>query len=180
MVRRLCILVGGAALVAGEIVSPTLQPGVPAAEAAAKPFGVGGRGDTLALHFRGTARQEPAEQGRLQWTTDLYSLVTGEKVGTGTHNASLPAPIMDHVMTFRLPDGELVARSMESVTPDPQYPGFALIGIHQDNNVVPDKGTGAYAGRTGKVTMSGWHDGNKLPGQVTFNDFYLIELDPES
>jgi hypothetical protein len=163
-----------AVLVAGVIVSPTLRLGVPAAEAAA-----GAEGDTLALQFRGTGNQEPAEQGRFQWATDLYSLVTGEKVGTGTNNADLRAPIMDHLMTFHLPDGDLVAHSKETVTPDPQHPGFYLAGIHQDNNVVPESGTGAYAGRTGKVTMSGWHDGNKLPEQATFNDFYLIELDPK-
>jgi hypothetical protein len=48
------------------------------------------------------------------------------------------------------------------------------------NNIVPEKGTGAYAGRTGKATMSGWHDANKFPEQATFNDFYLIEFDPKS
>ena len=177
MTRRVRLLVLVlAVLVAGVIVSPTLRPGVTAADAAA-----GAQGDTLALHFRGTGNQQPAEQGRFQWTTDLYSLVTGEKVGTGTSNVSPPAPIMDLVMTFRLPDGDLVAHSKESVTPDPQHQGLFLIGIHaKENNIVPGKSTGAYAGRTGRVTMSGWHDGNKFPEQVGFNDFYLIELDPKS
>lgn len=174
MLRRLCVLVG-LVVAAGLIVSPTIRLAIPPAEAAA-----GAEPDTLPLHFRGTGRQEPAEQGRFQWSTDLYSLVTGEKVGTGTNNADLRGPIMDHVMTFRLPDGDIVAHSKESVIPDPQHPGFALVGIHQDNNIVPERGTGAYAGRTGKVTMSGWHDGSKLPEQATFNDFYLIELDPKS
>ena len=171
---RLCVSVL-AVLVAGALVSPALRQGVPAAEAA-----TGARGDTLALHFRGIGNQQPAEEGRFQWSTDLYSLATGEKVGTGTHNVSPPAPIMDHVMTFRLPDGDLVAHSKESVTPDPQHQGLFLIGIHtKENNIVSEKGTGAYAGRTGRVTMSGWHDGNKFPEQVGFNDFYLIELDPK-
>ena len=83
-------------------------------------------------------------------------------------------------MTFHLPDADLVAHSKESVMPDPQHPGFAAVGIHQDNNIVPERGTGAGAGRTGKVTMSGWVDGTKLPEQATFNNFYLIELDPKS
>ncbi len=56
-----------------------------------------------------------------------------------------------------------------------------LIGIHtKEGNIVPEKGTGAYAGRTGKLTMSGWHDGNEFPEHTTFNDFYLIQLDPKS
>lgn len=176
MIRRLCVLIGLTALVAGVIVSPTIRAGVPAADAATT-----AQGNRLALNFRGTGNQEPAESGRFQWTTDLYSMGTGEKVGTGTHNVSPPSAMMDHVMTFHLPDGDLIAHSTESVTPDPQHQGLFLIGIHaKEKNIVPGKGTGAYAGRTGKVTMSGWHDGNKFPEQVTFNDFYLIELDPKS
>jgi hypothetical protein len=179
MIRRRCVPVGLAALLTGVIVSPALQPSVPAVAAATAVQGVGGRDDTLALRFRGTGRSEPTEPGRFQWSTDLYSLVTGEKVGTGTNNADMRAPIMDQVMTFHLPDGDLVAHSRESVILDPAHPGFAVVGVHQDNNIAPERGTGAYAGRAGKVTMSGWHDGTRLPEQATFNDFYLIELDPE-
>ena len=180
MIRRLCVLVGLAALVSGVTFSPTIRAGVPAAEAATAVRGVGGSGDTLAFNFRGTGRGEPAQSGRFQYTTDVYSMVTGEKVGTGTHNISPPSAVMDHVMTFHLPDGDLVVHSTESVAPDPQHSGFALIGIHEDNNIVPAKGTGAYAGRSGKVTMSGWHDANRFPEQATFNDFYLIEFAPKS
>lgn len=151
-----------------------------AAEAAeSRAFAVSG--EVLTLNSRGTGKGEAVEPGRFQWTADVYSLATGEKVGTGTHNVSPPGPVMDHVMTFRLPDGELVVHSTESVGPDPQHRGLFLIGIHPtEDNVVADKGTGAYAGRTGRVTMSGWHDGNNFPGRVAFNDFYLIELDPKS
>jgi hypothetical protein len=107
-------------------------------------------------------------------------MVTGEKVGTATHNISPPSALMDHVMTFHLPNGDLVVHSTESVTPDPQHPGLFLIGIHEKNNIVAAKGTGAYAGRTGTVTMSGWHDGNNFPDQASFNDFYLIQFDSKS
>jgi hypothetical protein len=178
MIRRLSVGLGLAVLVTGAIVS--IQPGVPAAQGAMKTYGVGGSDDTLALNFRGIGRGEPAESGRFQFTTDVYSMVTGEKIGTGTHNVSPPAVMMDHVMTFHLPDGDLVAHSTESVAPDPQHSGLALIGIHEKNNIVPEKGTGVYAGRTGTATMSGWHDANKFPDQATFNDFYLIELDPKA
>lgn len=180
MIRRHYVLVGVAALVAGAFVAPTMRAGGPSAEAATTVLGVGGTSDTLAFNFRGTGRGEPAESGRFQFTTDVYSMVTGEKVGTGSHNVSPPSAVMDHVMTFRLPDGDLVVHSKESVTPDPQHPGLFLIGIHEDNNIVPDKSTGAYAGRTGKVTMSGWHDGSRFPEEVGFNDFYLIEFDAKS
>jgi hypothetical protein len=179
MIRQRCVPVALAALLAGAIVAPTPRPSVPAAASTTSVVGVGGGDDTLALRFRGTGRAEATEPGRFQWSADLYSLVTGEKIGTGTNNADMRAPVMDQVITFHLPDGDLVAHNKESVILDPAHPGFALVGVHQDNNIAPERGTGAYAGRTGKVTMSGWHDGNKLPEQATFNDFYLIELDPE-
>ena len=165
------------ALVAGVIASPSLRPGMPAAEAAA-----GSKSDRMALHFRGTGNQQPTELGRFQYTTDLYSLVTGDKVGTGTNNVKFITPFIgDHVMTFRLADGQLVAHSKESIATSVLHPGFAHAGIHSsEKNIVPEKGTGAYAGRTGKATMSGWHYFAKLPEQATFNDFYLIELDPKS
>jgi hypothetical protein len=178
MIRRLSLVVGLAVLMAGA--SAPLRSSVPATAAAGKAFGVGGSSDTLALRFRGTGHQEPTEPGRFQWSTDVYSLVTGEKVGTGTNNADLRVPIEDHVITFHLPDGDLVVHSKQSVMPDPQYPGFAVAGIHQDNNIVADKGTGAYAGRTGTATMSGWVDGRNLPEQAAFNNFYLIEFDPRT
>ena len=175
MSRRLRVLVVLAAFSAGGFSTPSIRLGVPAADAATAALG-----NRLALNFRGTGNLQPAEPGRFQWSTDLYSLVTGERVGTGSNNVSMTVPIEDHMITFHLPDGDLVAHSKQSVMPDPQYPGFALVGIHQDSNILPERGTGAYAGRTGKATMSGWVDGNKLPTQATFNNFYLIELGPKS
>jgi hypothetical protein len=175
MSRRLRALAVLAGLSAGGFITPTIRVGIPAADAATAALG-----NRLALNFRGTGNLEPAERGRFQWSTDLYSLITGERVGTGNNNTSMTVPIEDHVMTFHLPDGDLVTHSKESVMPDPQHPGFAVVGIHQDNNIVSERGTGAFAGRTGKATMSGWVDGNKLPTRATFNNFYLIELDPKS
>lgn len=84
---------------------------------------------------------------------------------TGTHNVSPPGPMMDNVMTFCF-DGDLVAHSKESVAGGAPHQGFFLIGIHaKETNIVPEKCTGAYAGRTRKVTMSGWHDGNTSPSR---------------
>lgn len=63
---------------------------------------------------------------------------------SGTDNVSPPGPMMDNVMTFRLPDGDLVAHSKESVAGGPQHQGFFLIGIHaKEKNIVPEKCTGA-------------------------------------
>ena len=172
---RLGVLVVLAALSVGGFVTPTKSVGVPAAAAT-----TAAPADRLVLNFRGTGRREPTDPRRFQYSTDVYSLATGEKVGTGTNNTDLLVPIEDHVMTFHLPDGDLVAHSRESVMPDPEHPGFAVVGVHQDHNIVAERGTGAYAGRTGKATMSGWVEGDKLPAEATFHNFYLIELDPRS
>lgn len=47
--------------------------------------------------------------------------------------------------------------------------------MHADHDTLqPDKSTGAYAGRAGRLRQSGWHDANKFPQTVTFSDFYEI------
>src|SRR2546423_5542580 len=104
MSRRLRVLVVLSALSAGGFITPAIRVGIPAADATTAALG-----HRLALNFRGTGNLEPAERGRFQWSTDLYSLITGERVGTGNNNTSMTVPIEDHVMTFHLPDGDLVA-----------------------------------------------------------------------
>src|SRR5207253_10218177 len=48
--------------------------------------------------------------------------------------------------------------------PDPTRHGHYLIGIHPEGDtILAGKGARAYAGRTGRLTMSGWHDGTKFP-----------------
>jgi len=81
-------------------------------------------------------------------------------------------------MTFRLPEGEIVSHDLMSVAPDPLHPGQIHAGIHPDKaTILPERGTGASAGRTGRLRMAGWHGGT-YPAMETFDDFYVIELDP--
>ena len=178
--RRLVAIV--ALMVAGVLVSSPTHPGARAAEPQASPA-TAGTMDVLVLNFSGTAQREKTpEAQRFQWTADLYSMGTGQKVGTGTHNVEFITPFIgDHVMIFRLPDGQLVAHSKESIAPSVLHPGFFHVGVHPgENNIVPEKGTGAYAGRTGKVQMSGWHEcKDTCPEPATFNDFYLVQMDPK-
>jgi hypothetical protein len=184
VIRAIRILTA-ALLTAGILVSPSGRPAASTPEAVQPRTSaetVSGM-DVLALNFKGTARREETpEPHRFQWTTDVYSMVSGEKVGTATHNVLPITPFSgDLVTTFHFPDGDLVAHSTESIMPSVLHPGFFHVGVHpKDNNIVPGKGTGKYAGRTGKVQMSGWHDCNtQCPEQATFDDFYLIELDAQ-
>lgn len=106
--------------------------------------------------------------------------MSGEKLGTATRDFAFTGPFGgDEVMTFRFPDGELVNHAVLNFALDLAHPGYFHVGIHpQGNTIVPERGTGAYAGRTGRLRMTGWHDGRAFPEQATFDDFYVIELDP--
>jgi hypothetical protein len=140
-------------------------------------------GDMLNFNLRGMAEREDTSQpDRFQYTTDLYSLVTGERIGAATHSVVPTGPpfVFDVIDTFRLPDGDVVSHHRGSAVPDPDHPGFFLIGIHpEEKTIIPERGTGAYAGRTGRLRMSGYHDARKFPEQVGFDSFFFIELDPK-
>jgi hypothetical protein len=141
------------------------------------------QGDTIAVRFAGRFSNESTEPSHVAYSGELRSLATGEVVGTMTHDltcagaAGLPCPVVDVVNTFRFPEGTIVNRALESIAADPQHPGFALSGNHPDSRSITS-GTGAFAGRTGRAHMSGHHDGREFPAYVTFDDFWLIELDP--
>jgi hypothetical protein len=138
--------------------------------------------ETLVLNFRGTGVRQDSATQRFVYTADLYDTPGGRRVGTATADVQFISPLtLDHVITFHLPAGDLVDHAVEAIAPDASRQGHYLIGIHPEaDTIVAGRGTGAYAGRTGHLTMSGWHDGSKFPQQDTFNDFYLIELNPAS
>ncbi len=166
------------ALVAALLLSPASPIRLVAAAASA---GVVPASDRMALNLRGTAQREETQPERFQYTTDLYSLATGERIGTGTHSVVPAGPLVyDVTDTFRLPNGNVVSHHRGSAVPDPDHPGFYLIGVHPDGKtIVPELGTGHYAGQTGRLRMSGWNDLNKFPAQGTLDNFFIIELDPK-
>jgi hypothetical protein len=83
--------------------------------------------------------------------------------------------VFDATDTFRFSEGMIVNRAKEAIAPDPTDSGWVLVGIHPSGNSI-GPGTGSFARRTGRAEMSGHHDGRELPGHVTFDDFWLIEL----
>jgi len=173
--RTRVLVVGIAALVGGVLVSPLVQPDARAGTA---------MGDSFGLNFRGKAQREPTEADHFQYSNPIYSLATGAQVGTASHHVFFTEKpmILDHTMTFHFPDGDLVAHQPESIGQDTAYsPGaMFLIGIHPEGKTIdPARSTGAYAGRTGKLRMAGWHDTSKFPAEAIFDDFYWINLDPK-
>jgi hypothetical protein len=139
------------------------------------------RPEMIAVNVSGVGQRVASAPDRLVRTVDLLSM-SGEKMGTATRDFAFTGPNTgDDVMTFHFPDGDLVSRAVLRFAAASSDPGFFFVTTRPGGNtVVPDRGTGAYAGRTGRVRMSGWHDGREFPERAGFDDFFVIELDPKA
>ena len=138
--------------------------------------GVSAAGRSLFLQVRGAANRKPGTPPeRFVYEPDVFDM-NNQKIGTVTYDVMFTSPItLDLVSTFHLKDGDLANKGVQAIGPDGSKPNFYLIGVHADKDTLqPDKSTGAYAGRSGRLRMSGWHDANKFPQTVTFNDFYEV------
>lgn len=141
-------------------------------------------GDYLALHAYGEkAENVSSDPNRTVFKLDLFSLATGEKIGTVTDDVFCstktppPCQVFDAITTFHLPDGDLTNHAQVSVVPDPQQPGWFLVHSESDTNTIVS-GTGAYEGRTGRVRLSGYNDGSEYPNRLTIDDLWIIRFDP--
>lgn len=142
-----------------------------------------GDGDKILVRFNGRYENVATEPGMFRFVGDMLS-PSGARLGTQIHQAkcstSTPPPcgVFDVEETFEFPDGTIKVKTPESAATDPQYPDHLLIGVHpQQDNIA--EATGIFAGRSGRGRASGWHDLSELQeGYATFNDFWLIELNP--
>jgi hypothetical protein len=156
-------------------------PGAVGAAGAAEAFGAGAR-EVIAVNVRGAGPREPSAPNRYVRTFDVYPITGGDRIGTVVQDfAFTSATTGDHVMTFRLRDGQFVNHTVISFAPDTAHSGFVFTGLHpKSDTIVADRGTGRFAGRSGRLRMAGWHDVNKFPDVAVLDDFYVIELDPLS
>ena len=151
---------------------------VAATKAAASP------GDVIALRFAGRYPTRSVDASRDSWTGNIVSLATGEVAGTLSHEitchgaTSFPCVVFQSTDTFTLSEGTITTRGTESVAPIAAKPGFFHVGIYPDGNSIISA-TGVFEGRTGRAILQARHDGREYPGHVTFEDFWLIELDPK-
>lgn len=174
MVRRVLLPLAlvGAALVAA-------LAAVGAASAAPEPAK-----QIIAVNMRGTSENISTNPLRQVFVFDLFSLETGEKIGTATDDIAcktdeLPGcPLFDAITTFHLPDGDITNRATVSISPDPARPGWVLNGsfpAEGENTIIG--GTGAYEGATGQARLSGANNAVGFPLQLTGDDIFVIELD---
>lgn len=138
----------------------------------------------IAVNMRGTSENVSTNPMRQVFVFDLFSLETGEKIGTATDDVAcktdeLPGcPLFDAITTFHLPDGDITNRATVSVSPDPARPGWVLNGAFPaegENTIIG--GTGAYEGATGQARLSGANNTVGFPLQLTGDDIFVIELD---
>lgn len=141
-------------------------------------------GNFMALNSRGKAPNTSSDSMRQVYTFDLYSLATGEKIGTAVDDifcsTTTPPPcqVFDAKTTFKLPDGEFTNHAQVSVVFDPQRPGWVLVAsLPSSKGIIA--GTGAYAGRTGKVILTGVNDATSYPAELGVDDRWVIEFDPK-
>ncbi|MDQ3946277.1 MAG: hypothetical protein M3357_14210, partial [Actinomycetota bacterium] len=98
------------------------------------PVGAQGGTEVIAMHVAGTAASEPTEPGRVAYTVGVFNITTGEQLGTlhdeiaCSSTAPPPCLVFDVVTTLRLRGGEIVNHAQWSGVPDPQRPGFLLVG----------------------------------------------------
>lgn len=144
------------------------------------------QGDVIALYMSGRIATEPVDRATDSWTGDVVSLATGEVAGTLRHEiscqdvTSFPCAVFQSTDTFTLAGGTIVAQGTESIAPYAGgEPGLFHVGIHPEGNSIITA-TGAYAGRTGSATLKARHDGREYPAHVTFDDVWLIRLDPKA
>jgi hypothetical protein len=139
--------------------------------------------DFIALNPRGVGHNESTDPTHLVFTVDMYSLPTGERVGSLTDvitcSAAAPPPclVFDIVTIYRLPGGDIVNHGYWSGVPDPQRPGFMLAGTRPAADTITS-GTGRFAGARGRVNGWGSIDARKLPGELAYDMFTVIHLRP--
>ena len=132
--------------------------------------------DQMAVNSRGKTTPENKDN-RTILTFPMYSLATGEKIGTIIDDVQPNGPgTFDVFTTFIFPDGELTSHATVSAAQDPQKPGWIIVGKRADGKDTITNATGVYEGRSGHVDISGTNDLSKFPAELYQDDFWVIKL----
>jgi len=152
------------------------------AGSAVRPVGAKGRTEVIAMHVAGTASSEPTEPGRVAYTVNVFNITTGERLGTLhdeiTCSSTTPPPclVFDVVTTLRLRGGEIMNHAQWSGVPDPQRPGFLLVGSRPTAKTA--NGTeGDYAHRAAHWAGSGTVDVRDFPARFGYDIFSVVTVD---
>jgi hypothetical protein len=152
------------------------------AGSAVLPVGAQSGTEVIAMHVAGMAQSEPTEPGRVAYTVNVFNITTGERLGTLhdeiTCSSTAPPPclVFDVVTTLRLRGGEITNRAQWSGVPDPQRPGFLLVGSRPGAKTA--SGTaGDYDNRAAHWAGSGTVDVRRFPAQFGYDIFSVVTVD---
>lgn len=151
------------------------------AGASVLPVGAEGGPEVIAMHVSGVADSEPTAPGRVAYTVDVFDITSGERLGalhdeiTCSSTAPPPCVVFDVVTTLRVAGGETINHAQWSGVPDPQHPGFLLVGSRPEGKTA--KGTaGGYAGRTASWAGSGTVDVRRFPARFGYDIFSVVTI----
>ena len=131
--------------------------------------------------FRSKGVNESKDPTQFVINTPLLSLSDGTQIGKVTdHFTCAPGPppclVLDVTPVLQYPDGVVTVHTQVPIAPDPGRPGFWLFGTRPtENNIV--SATGAYAGRTGHLSVSGTVDMRHFPSPIPYEGVGLLEFD---
>jgi hypothetical protein len=114
--------------------------------------------------------------------TTLFSLGRATRFGAAVDDITCafgppPCGVLDVVTHFAYDGGELEVHSEVSLVPDPQRPGYGLVGARPDHDTIT-RSSGVFGGRTGRVLISGAVDLGRFPAEAPFEGVSLISLAP--
>lgn len=122
--------------------------------------------------FRSEGINESSDPTKYVVKTKVFSLSDGSQIGSVVDRFTCgagPAPcqVLDGTATITYPEGSVTAHFMVPYSPDPARPGFYLFGTRPtEDNIV--SATGAYAGRTGRFSVSGSVDMRRFPSPIPY------------
>jgi hypothetical protein len=131
--------------------------------------------------FLSEGANQSKDPARFVLNTPLLSLSDRSHIGTVTDSftcAVSPPPclVMELTPVLQYPDGTITIRTEVPMAPDPVRQGFFLFGARPtENNIV--SATGAYAGRTGQLSVSGTVDMRRAPSTVPYEGVGVLVFD---
>lgn len=128
--------------------------------------------------FRSEGVNRSNEPGQFLIDTVVFSPADGSQIGTVVDrftcgNGPVPCQVLEGTATITYPEGSVTGHFVIPYAPDSARPGFYLFGSRptKDNIVAA---TGAYAGRTGRFSVSGSVDMRRFPSPIPYEGVGLV------
>lgn len=139
-----------------------------------------------AEHFQAELFSTPGinkstEPGQFLIDNTVFSPADGTQIGTvvdrfSCGNGPLPCQVLEGTATITYPEGSVTVVFAIPYAPDPARPGFYLFGSRPtENNIVA--ASGAFAGRSGRFSVSGSVDMRRFPSPIPYEGVGLVVFD---